>query len=125
MKLLVGLFALMVAIGLATLWLWRQSQSREPSPCESHEIERSLAPGGRVRADVFEVRCPGATTTHVALLFAQRPSGARSDVFIGLGSVPVRVSWTGEHELRIESTAERRLVEESRWRDISVRIVRP
>jgi hypothetical protein len=123
LKLLAGLFALMLAIGLASLWFWRSS--REPSPCESHEMARSLAPDGRVRADVFEVRCPGAVTTHVALLPADRPVEARSDVFVGLGAVPVRVFWNGERELRIESPAERVLVEETRWRDVQVRILRP
>jgi len=122
LKLLVGLFALMLAVGLATLWLWRRS--REPSPCESHEIAEYRAPGGRAQADVFEVRCPGAITTHVALRPAERPTEARGDVFVGLGSVPVRVFWDGERELRIESPAERLLVEETRWREVRVRIRR-
>jgi len=123
LKLLAGLFALMFAVGLASFWLWRRSQG-EPSPCASREIAQSRAPDGRSRADVFEVVCPGSVTTHVALLLAERPTEARADVFVALGSVPVRVVWSGEREVRIESPAERLLVEETRWREISVRILR-
>ena len=123
MKLLAGLFALMLAVGLASFWLWRSA--REPSPCASREIAQSSAPDGRSRADVFQVVCPGGVTTHVALLPAERPTDSRADVFVALGSVPVAVSWSNERELRIESSAERLLVQESRWRGISVRILRP
>ena len=122
MRLLVALFALMLAIGFATLWLWRRSTA--PSPCESREVAHSSSPDGRARADVFEVRCPGAVSTHVALRAEGAPAQARGDVFIALGNAPVRVLWSGDRELVIESPAGRVLVEETRWRNVSVRVRR-
>jgi hypothetical protein len=122
LRLLVALFALMLAIGFATLWFWRRSTG--PSPCESREVANSGSPDGRSRADVFEVRCPGAVSTHVALRSQSEPAQARADVFIALGNAPVRVLWNGGRELLIESPAARILVEETRWRNVSVRVRR-
>jgi len=124
LRLLVALSALMLAVGLCTLLLWRWGRSREPSPCDAREIEEIASPGGRAQADVFEVRCPGAVTTHVALRAADKPPESRADVFVGLGAVPVRVVWSGDREILIESMAARLLVGETRWREVSVRIRR-
>jgi len=122
LRLLLGLSALMLAIGFATLWFWRSAPA--PAECESRDIEQSRSPDGRSQADVFEVRCGRTVATHVAL----RPVGssleARFDVFIAGGSVPVRAVWSGERELLVESSAGRVLAEESRWRDVGIRIRR-
>jgi hypothetical protein len=122
LRLLIALFALMLAIALATLWFWRRSTG--PSPCESREVAHSSSPDGRARVDVFEVRCPGAISTHVALRSQSEPAQARGDVFVALGKAPVQVLWNGDSELVIESPAGRVLLEETRWRDVSVRVRR-
>jgi hypothetical protein len=124
LKLLVGLFALMLAVGIATLVLWRLARSRESTPCWTREVDSSAAPAGGARADVFEVHCPGAVTTHVALRPLDRPPESRADVFVGMGAVPVRIEWTGDRELSIDSPGTRLLVEETRWRAVRVRVLR-
>ncbi len=124
MRLLVALFALMLAVGVCTILLWRWNRTRELSPCEAREVAEAASPSGRARAEVFEVHCPGAVTTHVALRQAGQPAEARADVFVGMGAVRVRVVWNGDREIRIESPAARFLVEETRWREVSVRILR-
>ena len=118
MKLLAALFVLMLAIALASFWVWRRSP--EAAPCSSHEIEGSLSPDGRAQADLFEVRCADTLTTHVALRSKDAPQAARSDVFIARGSVPVRLRWTGARELTVQSGAEQIFVQEGRWRDVAV-----
>jgi hypothetical protein len=122
LKLLLALFALMLAIGFATLWFWRQAP--EPAPCDSRDVAQIPSPQGRVQADVFVVDCGGILATHVALRPAGAAIGARGDIFIARGSVSVRPIWNGERELVVESPAERRLVEETRWRNVAVRIRR-
>jgi len=122
LRLLLGLSALMLAIGFATLWFWRSAPA--PAECESRDIGQSRSPDGRSQADVFEVRCGRTVATHVALRPAGSPLEARFDVFIAGGSVPVRAVWTGERELLVESSAGRVLAEESRWRDVGIRVRR-
>ena len=122
MKLLLGLSALMLAIGFATLWFWRSAPA--PAECESREVGQSRSPEGHSQADVFEVTCGRTVATHVALRLSGSPLEARFDVFIAGGSVPVRAVWTGEHELVVESSAGRVLAEETRWRNVGIRIRR-
>ena len=122
MKLLLGLSALMLAIGFATLWFWRSAPA--PAECESREVGQSRSPEGHSQADVFEVTCGRTVATHVALRLSGSPLEARFDVFIAGGSVPVRAVWTGEHELVVESSAGRLLAEETRWRNVGIRIRR-
>jgi hypothetical protein len=122
LRLLLGLSALMLAIGFATLWFWRSAPS--PPDCESHDLGQSRSPDGRSQADVFEVRCGRTVATHVALRQSASPLEARFDVFIAAGSVPVRAVWTGERELVVESSAGRVLAEETRWRNVGIRIRR-
>ena len=122
MKLLLGLSALMLAIGFATLWFWRSAPA--PAECESREVGQSRSPEGHSQADVFEVTCGRTVATHVALRLSGSPLEARFDVFIAEGSVPVRAVWTGEHELVVESSAGRVLAEETRWRNVGIRIRR-
>ena len=122
MRLLLGLSALMLAIGFATLWFWRSAPS--PPDCESRDLGQSRSPDGRSQADVFEVRCGRTVATHVALRPSGSPLEARFDVFIAGGSVPVRAVWTGDRELVVESSAGRVLAEETRWRKVGIRIRR-
>jgi hypothetical protein len=122
LRLLLGLSALMLAIGFATLWFWRSAPS--PPDCESRDLGQSRSPDGRSQADVFEVRCGQTVATHVALRLSDSPIEARFDVFIAGGSVPVRAAWTGERELLVESSAGHVLAEETRWRNVGIRIRR-
>ena len=122
MRLLLGLSALMLAIGFATLWFWRSAPA--PAECESRDVGQSRSPDGHSQADVFEVRCGLTVATHVALRPSGSPLEARFDVFIAAGSVPVRTVWTGERELLVESSAGRVLAEETHWRNIAIRIRR-
>jgi hypothetical protein len=122
LKLLLALLALMLAAGLASFWLWRRAPV--PAPCPSREIARSRSPDNRAQADVFEVRCGDTAATHVALRLAGAPEQARADVFVAPGSVPVRLVWTGPRELLVQSGAERVYVEETRWRDVAIRVRR-
>lgn len=119
MKLVLALFALMLAIGFATLWIWRLSPAQ--APCAAREIAQERAPGGRTQADVFEVSCGASVSTHVALRPAGAAEEARSDVFIAAGSVPVRVRWISAREVAVDSPAARVLAAEARWRDVVVR----
>jgi len=120
LKLLVGLFALMLAIGLATLVLWHRSP--EPEPCESRELTHSRSPDDRSEADVFELHCGPSVTTHVALRSSMSAPKSRADVFVAEGPVPIQVTWTGPRELLVQSPAARVLVAETRWRDVSVKL---
>ena len=122
MRLLLGLSALMLAIGFATLWFWRSAPA--PAECESRDVGQSLSPDGRSQADVFEVRCGRTVATHVALRPSGSPLEARFDVFIVGGSEPLRAVWIGERELLVESSTGRVLAEETRWRDVGIRIRR-
>lgn len=122
MKLVLALFALMLAIGFATLWVWRHAEPTEP--CASRDVAQSRSPDQRTQADVFEVRCGSTVATHVALRPAGASDAARGDVFIAPGTVAVRLVWNGPGELSVESPAPRVFVEETRWRDISIRVRR-
>ena len=122
MRLVLGLFAIMLAIGFATLWYWKR-QPAEP-PCDAREIAQTRSPDGRVSADVFAVTCGGSIATHVALRPASAPAKARGDVFVAAGEVPVRVIWNDAREVVLESPAQRVLVEETSWRNVGVRLRR-
>ena len=120
MKLLAGLFALMLAIGLATLVLWHRSP--EPEPCEARDLTHSRSPDDRSEADVFELHCGPSVTTHVALRSSMSAPKSHADVFVAEDLVPIQVIWTGPRELLVQSSAARVLVAETRWRDVSVKI---
>jgi hypothetical protein len=119
-KLVVGLFAVMLAIGVATLLFWRAQPESEP--CVAKEIAQSRSPDGRTQADVFELRCGTSLDTHVALRAASAPQRARSDVFVAAGSAKVQATWSDSRELVVRSPAARVLVQETSWRDIAIRI---
>src|SRR5207248_11793469 len=51
LKLLAALFALMLAVGLVTLWLWRRSP--EPEPCQSRTVDQSRSPADRSDAVLY------------------------------------------------------------------------
>ena len=120
MKLLLGLFFAMLAIGAASFWAYRAAP--EPAPCESTEIAQEHSADGRFLAEVFQVRCGGSLATHVALRPADAPQRARGDVFIAAGAAPVRLFWSSPRELVVESPAQKVLVEESSWRNVGVRL---
>ena len=120
MKLVAGLSALMLAIGLASLVLWRRSP--ESVPCESRDITHSRSPDDRSEADVFELHCGPSVTTHVALRSSMSAPRSRADIFVAEGPVPVRVTWTGPRELLVQSSSAHVVVAETRWRDVSVKL---
>jgi len=122
LKLVLLLFALMLAIGVATLWIWRSSP--EEAPCDTKELAQERSPDGRVQADVFEVHCGAAITTHVALRNAGAPVAARSDVLVAMDAVRLGVIWSGERQISVESGTARVLAQETRWRDVQVKIGR-
>lgn len=122
MRLALGLFALMLAIGGISFWAWRAGP--EGTPCQDVEVSGSRSPDGRTQADVFEKRCGDSVATHVALRPLSAPLLARGDVFIAAGRVRVLLSWNERGELVVESPARRVLVEETHWRKVSVRVRR-
>jgi hypothetical protein len=120
LKLLAGLFVLMLAAGAVSLWLWRRSP--EPEPCESRTVARSRSPDDRSEAEIFELKCSKSLTTHVALRPSMAPSRSRSDVLVIEGSAPVGATWISPKELSIEVPPARVLVTETRWRDVTVKL---
>lgn len=122
MKLFGALFALMLAVGAVSFWAWRAAPV--PAPCQDESVSSSRSPEGRTQADVFHRHCGESVSTHVALRPAAAPAQARGDVFIAAGSVPVEIFWSGERELVVQSSAPRVLVEETSWRNVSVRLRR-
>ncbi len=122
MRLALGLFLLMLAIGGISFWAWRAGP--EGTPCEDVDVSSAPSPDGRTQADVFEKRCGDSVATHVALRPRPSPLLARGDVFIAAGRVRVRLSWNERGELVVESPARRVLVEETHWRKVSVRVRR-
>jgi hypothetical protein len=120
LKLLAGLFALMLATALATFWFSRRAPDQ--TTCDTRDLAQSVSPDREAQADLFEVRCADLLTTHVALRAPLAPAYSRSDVFVAVGSLPLRLTWPGARELTIESPQARVLVAETRWRAIGVKI---
>ena len=120
MKLLAGLFALMLATALATFWFSRRAA--DEVACDTRDLAQSVSPDQQAQADLFEVRCGDSLTTHVALRAPLAPAYSRSDVFVAIGSLALRLAWPGPRELVIESPQARVLVAETRWRAIGVKI---
>ena len=118
MKLLVGLFALMLAAGAVSLWVWRRSP--EPAPCDERTVARSRSPDGRNEADIFELSCGDSRTTHVAVRPAMSAQKSRADVLVVEGSAALAAMWTSPKELSIKVPANRILVAETRWHDVTV-----
>ncbi len=118
MKLVLGLFAGMLAIGAASFWLWRTAPP--VVSCVDRVVSVSASPDRRVVAAAYERRCSQSLTTHVSLRRAG--ASAQSDVFVAAGSTPVRLSWSEEREMVIESPAPRVLVAETSWRNVGVRL---
>jgi hypothetical protein len=120
LKLLAGLFAVMLAIAAASFSFFRRAP--DPASCDTRDLAQSVSPSRRAQADLFEVHCGQSVTTHVALRAPLAPVYSRSDVFVALGAVPLRVSWTAAHELAVESPQARIVVSETRWRDVAVKL---
>jgi hypothetical protein len=117
-KLLLGLTALMLAIGAVGFWVWRSSP--EPQPCAIRVFQELRSPDGRTLAEAFEQRCEASLTTHVTLRGAAAPVPARTDVFVAGGAAQVGLSWESG-ALQISSQA-RALAQESSWRGVTVRV---
>ena len=120
MKLLAALFALMLAVGLVTLWLWRRSP--EPEPCQSRTVAQSRSPDDRSDAEIYELKCGASLTTHIALRSAMASPKARADILVVEGTAPLRMTWTSAREISIDAPETRILVTETRWRDVSVKV---
>ncbi|HUJ25898.1 MAG TPA: hypothetical protein VLW85_07770 [Myxococcales bacterium] len=122
MKLALALFALMLAIAGVSFFAWRAAPV--PAPCVNRDVSSSTAPDGKSLAEVFTQQCGEHVATHVSL----RPAGSavpmRSDVIIFADTPPVALLWNDEHELVVQSPAERVLVEESGWRNVRVQLRR-
>ena len=119
MKLVLGLAALMLAVGFATLLVWRTAKDE---PCAERAVSQALSPDRRAVAEVFEVSCASATATHVALRPALEGAQARSDVFVAAGAAPVKLLWSDARDLVVESPASRVLLHETAWRNVGVRV---
>lgn len=120
MKLVLGLLALMLAVGAVSFWAWRASPV--PEPCHDTELSQSRSPGGKTLADVYEKHCGDSVTTHVGLRRDGSNVRSRSDVFIAAGRVAARVSWNSDREALVESPPARILVQESSWKNVAVRV---
>ena len=120
MKLLAALFALMLVVGLVTLWLWRRSP--QPDPCQSRTVAQSRSPDDRSDAEIYELKCGASLTIHVALRPAMAPPKARADVLVVDGPAPLRMTWTSAREISIDAPDARVLVTETRWRDVTVNV---
>ncbi|HEX9579200.1 MAG TPA: hypothetical protein VF993_15710 [Myxococcales bacterium] len=121
MKLLLALFAAMLAIGAVSFWFWRAAPAI--APCEERVLSEATSPDARFVAAAYQRRCAESVTTHVAL----RPAGSsfkpRGDVFVAAGLARVALRWPEERQLVVESPAERILVQETSWRSVAVRVV--
>ncbi len=121
MKLLLALFAAMLAIGAVSLWFWRAAP--QVSPCDDEVLSEAASPDARFVAAVYQRRCAAAVTTHVAL----RPIGVKfrphGDVFVSPGQTRIALRWPEERQLLVESPAQRVLLQESSWRSVAVRVV--
>lgn len=121
MKLLLALFAALLAIGAISFWFWRAAPA--VSPCEERVLSEAASPDARFIAAAYQRRCAESVTTHVAL----RPAGSsfkpRGDVFVAAGLARVALRWPEERQLVLESPAERILVQETSWRSVAVRVV--
>jgi hypothetical protein len=121
-KLVLALFATMLAIGAVSFWFWRAAPP--VSPCENRVLSEAASPDARFMAAAYERRCAQSVTTHVAM----RPFGAlfkpQADVFVAAGLTPVALRWPEGRQLVVETPAARVLVEESSWRGVKVRVVR-
>ena len=119
MRLALGLAALMLAVGFATLLIWR---SDADEPCAERAVSHSLSPDERALAEVFEVSCAAVVATHVSLRPAQASVQARRDVFVAAGVAPVKLSWNDARELVVESPAEHVVLQEPTWRNVGIRL---
>lgn len=119
MRLVLGLAALMLAVGFATLFIWRTAKDE---PCAERAVSQATSPDGKAVAEAFEVRCASATSTHVSVRPALEGAPARGDVFVAAGATPVKLLWNDARELVVESPASRVLLHETTWRNVGVRV---
>ena len=122
MKLVLGLAALMLAVGVATLLIWRNVRDE---PCAEREVSRAFSPDGRALAEVVEVSCAAAVATHVSLRLAGGSETSRQDVFVATGVAPVELRWTDPRALVVESPSRTVVLQETNWRDVAIHVRPP
>jgi hypothetical protein len=116
LKLLVGLFVLMLAIAGAGFFVWRSSP--DVKPCVLQVRSARIAPDQSALAEVLEARCESSLTTHVTLRKPSQPEQARADVWVAAGAQSVSLSWDAR-DLRISSSTPP-LVNETSWQGLHV-----
>lgn len=121
MKLVLGLFTLMLAIGLSSYLLLRAAP--EGDPCADRVLLEVRSPDERATATAYEHRCGASSTTHVALRPTTAQFAPRGDVFVVQGLTRPGLSWR-DRELVIEAGTEKVLFEEPSWRTVTVRVQR-
>jgi hypothetical protein len=114
-----GLAALMLAVGFTTLLIWRNVKEE---PCAERAVSQSLSPDRRALAEVVEVNCASVVATHVSVRAAQGGAQSRRDVFVAAGVAPVTLVWEGTRELVVESPATHVVLQETSWHDVGVRV---
>lgn|GEM_PF-1325221 len=124
MKLLLGLFALMLAVGLLAFLASRVAPSGPE--CKDRVLAESRSPEDRFIATSFERTCGAQVATAVGLRLSEGPfTGAEKDtVFVAPGQVAVRLLWREELQFVIESKAQAVAREESSWRKVQVTLRR-
>lgn len=108
---------------LAAAVLWYAAASS----CANSSIAEYLAPGGRIKAVVFERDC-GATTgfsTQVSLLsIGESLRNESGNLFVADHAGSIRVSWRPDTQLRVEHHAKARLFKtEPKYQNVSIEYV--
>lgn len=120
MKLVAALFALMLAIGLAS---WLVLRAAPDGGCHDRLLEDVRSPNGRNVAALFAHRCGSAPeAVQVALRQAGSPFAPdeRSTVFATRSKDPVQVRWRDGQTLVVESTSESLIEPRTEWRNVAV-----
>jgi hypothetical protein len=120
-KLVLALFATMLAIGAVSFWLWRAAPP--VAPCDNRVLSEAASPDARFMAAAYERRCSQSVTTHVALRPFKASFKPQGDVFVAAGLERIALRWPEERQLVVESPAQRVLVQETSWRGVAVRVV--
>ena len=112
--------ALVAVAALAAAVLWYAASAS----CANSAIAEYSAPGGRIKAVVFERDC-GATTgfsSQVSLLsIGESLPNESGNIFVANHAGGVRVSWRSDTNLRIEHHANARLFKsEPQYENVSV-----
>ncbi len=117
MKLVAGLFGLMLAIAAVTGFVFLREA---PSDCDDRTLEETRSPDGRVGALVYERRCGEERTTRVKLWLVGNPR-TPSDVWVTSGAAAPHVRFSDARSLVVEEPSGLRpLLRESAWREVTI-----